>query len=109
MAGSPLPFRCGLVRYEIVELVRTAGAELIIERALAVDNRQRDVARSGGRRLLVDEIAGGGHQPLPSVNVNAVTVKLCPATKDVLSTVMSPPPPVAVIDPCICWVVPSEA
>ncbi len=49
-----------------------------------------------------------GHA-FPSVSVNDVTENACAAAKEVLSTVMSPPLPVAVTVPCMCAVVPSLA
>ena len=42
----------------------------------------------------------------PAVSVFAVTVTVCPDAILVLSTVISPPPPVAVIEPCSWQVVP---
>ena len=48
-------------------------------------------------------------QAFPSVRVKEVTVNAWPLAKLVLSTVISPPPPVAVTVPCAWQVVPSLA
>lgn len=51
---------------------------------------------------------GQDHAP-PADSVKLVIVTCWPDAIEVLSSVMSPPPPVAVIVPCICTVVPSLA
>lgn len=51
------------------------------------------------RRIVADRMPFSSHQALPSVRVNPVIVTLCPELMLVLSSSMSPPPPVAVTVP----------